>query len=133
MFCKKFIWDFKKFALKWNVIDLAVAVVIWTAFGKIVSSLVADIITPAFGMILGWVDFTSLKYTVWDSSITYWNFLQSIFDFVIIAFAIFIFVTLLTKASEKMSKKEEEQKIEEVSKKADDVLLLEEIRDLLKK
>jgi len=133
MFCKKFIWDFKKFALKWNVIDLAVAVVIWTAFGKIVSSLVADIITPAFGMILGWVDFTSLKYTVWDSSITYWNFLQSIFDFIIIAFAIFIFVTILSKASEKMSKKEEEQKIEESPKKADEVLLLEEIRDLLKK
>lgn len=133
MFCKKFIWDFKKFALKGNVIDLAVAVVIWTAFGKIVSSLVADIITPAFGMILGWVDFTSLKYTVWESSITYWNFLQSIFDFIIIAFAIFIFVTILTKASEKMTKKEEEQKIEESPKKSDDVLILEEIRDLLKK
>jgi len=133
MFCKKFIWDFKKFALKWNVIDLAVAVVIGTAFGKIVSSLVADIITPAFWIVLWWVDFTSLKYTIWASSITYGNFLQSIFDFIIIAFAIFIFVTILTKASEKMIKKEEEQKIEETPKKSDEVILLEEIRDLLKK
>lgn len=133
MFCNKFVWDFKKFALKGNVIDLAVAVVIWTAFWKIVSSLVADIITPVFWIILWWVDFSSLKYTIWDSSITYWNFLQSIFDFIIIAFAIFIFVSIISKASEKISKKEEEQKIEKTPKKADDILLLEEIRDLLKK
>lgn len=131
MFCKKFIWDFKKFALKGNVIDLAVAVVIWTAFGKIVSSLVADIITPVFWIVLWWVDFTSLKYTIWDSSITYGNFLQSIFDFIIIAFAIFIFVSILSKTSEKISKKEEVKV--EAPKKADDILLLEEIRDLLKK
>ena len=80
MWCKKFVENFKKFALKGNVIDLAVAVVIWTAFGKIVSSLVADIITPLIGIVLGWVDFTDLKYTIWASSITYGNFLQSIFD-----------------------------------------------------
>lgn len=133
MFCKKFVWDFKKFALKGNVIDLAVAVVIWTAFWKIVSSLVADIITPVFWIILWWVNFSSLKYTIWDSSITYWNFLQSIFDFIIIALAIFIFVSIISKASEKIIKKEEEQKIEETPKKSDDILLLEEIRDLLKK
>ena len=96
MWCKKFVEDFKKFALKGNVIDLAVAVVIWTAFGKIVSSLVADIITPLIWIVLGWVDFTDLKYTIWASSITYGNFLQSIFDFMIIAFAIFIFVTILS-------------------------------------
>ena len=132
MFCKKFIWDFKKFALKWNVIDLAVAVVIGTAFGKIVWSLVSDIITPAFWIVLGGVDFTSLKYTVWDSSITYGNFLQSIFDFIIIAFAIFIFISILSKASEKISKKEEVQAPEE-PKKSEDIALLEEIRDLLKK
>lgn len=132
MFCKKFIWDFKKFALKGNVIDLAVAVVIGTAFGKIVSSLVADIITPAFWIVLWWVDFTSLKYTIWDSSITYGNFLQSIFDFIIIAFAIFIFVSILSKASEKISKKEE-VKVPEEPKKPEDIVLLEEIRDLLKK
>ncbi|MDD3793229.1 MAG: large conductance mechanosensitive channel protein MscL [Candidatus Gracilibacteria bacterium] len=131
MFCKKFIGDFKKFALKGNVIDLAVAVVIGTAFGKIVSSLVADIITPVFGIVLGGVDFTSLKYTIGDSSITYGNFLQSIFDFIIIAFAIFIFVSILSKTSEKISKKEEVKV--EAPKKADDILLLEEIRDLLKK
>ncbi|NVP17728.1 large-conductance mechanosensitive channel protein MscL [Candidatus Gracilibacteria bacterium] len=132
MFCKKFIGDFKKFALKGNVIDLAVAVVIGTAFGKIVSSLVADIITPAFGIVLGGVDFTSLKYTIGDSSITYGNFLQSIFDFIIIAFAIFIFVSILSKASEKISKKEEVQ-VPEEPKKPEDIVLLEEIRDLLKK
>lgn len=133
MWCKKFVEDFKKFALKGNVIDLAVAVVIWTAFGKIVSSLVADIITPLIWIVLGWVDFTDLKYTIWASSITYGNFLQSIFDFMIIAFAIFIFVTILSKAGEKLRKKEEAACVVETPKKADEVLLLEEIRDLLKK
>ena len=133
MWCKKFVENFKKFALKGNVIDLAVAVVIWTAFGKIVSSLVADIITPLIGIVLGWVDFTDLKYTIWASSITYGNFLQSIFDFMIIAFAIFIFVTILSKAWEKLRKKEEAACVVETPKKADEVLLLEEIRDLLKK
>lgn len=131
MWCKKVIADFKKFALKWNVIDLAVAVVIWTAFGKIVSSLVSDIITPIIGIVLGWVDLTNLKFVYWKSTITYGNFLQSIFDFIIIAFSIFIFVSILTKASEKIIKKEE-VKIEP-PKKSEDVLLLEEIRDLLKK
>lgn len=133
MGCKKFVEDFKKFALKGNVIDLAVAVVIWTAFGKIVSSLVADIITPIIWIVLGWVDFTDLKYTIWASSITYGNFLQSIFDFMIIAFAIFIFVTILSKAWEKLRKKEESNCVVETPKKPEEVLLLEEIRDLLKK
>lgn len=131
MFWKKIIADFKKFALKWNVIDLAVAVVIWTAFGKIVSSLVADIITPIIGIILWWVDFTKLQFIYWESTISYGNFIQSIFDFIIIAFAIFLFVTILTKASEKIIKKEEVKV--DVAKKAEDILLLEEIRDLLKK
>ncbi len=133
MWCKKFIEDFKKFALKGNVIDLAVAVVIWTAFGKIVSSLVADIITPIIWIILGWLDFTDLKYTIWASSITYGNFLQSIFDFMIIAFAIFIFVTILSKAGEKLRKKEETACVVETPKISEEVLLLKEIRDLLKK
>ncbi len=131
MKCKNLIWDFKKFALKWNVIDLAVAVVIWTAFGKIVSSLVADIITPIIWIVLGGVDFTKLQFVYWESTITYGNFLQAIFDFMIIAFAIFLFVTILTKASEKVIKKEEIKV--EAPKKAEDILLLEEIRDLLKK
>ncbi|MDD2908098.1 MAG: large conductance mechanosensitive channel protein MscL [Candidatus Gracilibacteria bacterium] len=133
MGCKKFVEDFKKFALKGNVIDLAVAVVIGTAFGKIVSSLVADIITPLIGIVLGGVDFTNLKYTIGASSITYGNFLQSIFDFIIIAFAIFIFVTVLSKAGEKIRKKEVAENIAVTTKKGDDILLLEEIRDLLKK
>ncbi|MDD3145259.1 MAG: large-conductance mechanosensitive channel protein MscL [Candidatus Gracilibacteria bacterium] len=129
--CKNLIGDFKKFALKGNVIDLAVAVVIGTAFGKIVSSLVADIITPIIGIVLGGVDFTKLQFVYGESTITYGNFLQSIFDFMIIAFAIFTFVTILTKASQKVIKKEEVKV--EAPKKADDILLLEEIRDLLKK
>lgn len=131
MMCKNLIWDFKKFALKWNVIDLAVAVVIWTAFGKIVSSLVGDIITPIIWIVLWGVDFTKLQFVYWESTITYGNFLQAIFDFMIIAFAIFIFVTILTKTSQKVIKKEEVKV--EAPKKSDDVLLLEEIRDLLKK
>lgn len=127
----KILEDFKKFALKWNVLDLAVAVVIGTAFWKIVSSLVADIITPIIGIILGWINFSKLQYTFGNSTITYWNFLQTIFDFFIISFSIFVFISLINKATEKIRKKEE--KAAEKSKKAEDILLLEEIRDLLKK
>ena len=83
--------EFKKFAFKGNVIDLAVGVVIGAAFGKIVSSLVKDIITPLLGMVLGGVNFTDLKLTFGKSSIMYGNFIQTIFDFLIIAAAIFMF------------------------------------------
>jgi len=121
--------EFKKFAFKGNVVDLAVGVVIGAAFGKIVSSLVKDIITPLLGMVLGGVDFTDLKITFGKSSIMYGNFIQTIFDFLIIAAAIFMFVKVFNKLT---SKKEEEEKKEELPEPTKEEELLGEIRDLLK-
>ena len=120
--------EFKKFAFKGNVIDLAVGVVIGAAFGKIVSSLVKDIITPLLGMVLGGVDFTDLKITFGKSSIMYGNFIQTIFDFLIIAAAIFMFV----KVFNKLTSKREEEKEEEIPEPTKEEELLGEIRDLLK-
>src|SRR6478735_2338657 len=100
--------EFKKFAFKGNVIDLAVGVVIGAAFGKIVSSLVKDIITPLLGMVLGGVDFTDLKITFGKSSIMYGNFIQTIFDFLIIAAAIFMFVKVFNKLTSKREEEKEE-------------------------
>lgn len=121
--------EFKKFAFKGNVVDLAVGVVIGAAFGKIVSSLVKDIITPLLGMVLGGVDFTDLKLTFGKSSIMYGNFIQTIFDFLIIAAAIFMFVKVFNKLT---SRKEEEEKEEEIPEPTKEEVLLSEIRDLLK-
>ncbi|KAA0761465.1 large-conductance mechanosensitive channel protein MscL [Bacillus sp. SH5-2] len=120
--------EFKKFAFKGNVVDLAVGVVIGAAFGKIVSSLVKDIITPLLGMVLGGVDFTDLKLTFGKSSIMYGNFIQTIFDFLIIAAAIFMFV----KVFNKLTSKKEEEKTEEIPEPTKEEVLLGEIRDLLK-
>lgn len=121
--------EFKKFAFKGNVIDLAVGVVIGAAFGKIVSSLVKDIITPLLGMVLGGVNFTDLKLTFGKSSIMYGNFIQTIFDFLIIAVAIFMFVKVFNKLT---SKREEEEKKEELPEPTKEEEILGEIRDLLK-
>ncbi|ADY23828.1 large-conductance mechanosensitive channel protein MscL [Bacillus paranthracis] len=120
--------EFKKFAFKGNVVDLAVGVVIGAAFGKIVSSLVKDVITPLLGMVLGGVDFTDLKLTFGKSSIMYGNFIQTIFDFLIIAAAIFMFV----KVFNKLTSKKEEEKEEEIPEPTKEEELLSEIRDLLK-
>ncbi|MED0947585.1 large-conductance mechanosensitive channel protein MscL [Bacillus mobilis] len=121
--------EFKKFAFKGNVIDLAVGVVIGAAFGKIVSSLVKDIITPLLGMVLGGVNFTDLKITFGKSSIMYGNFIQTIFDFLIIAAAIFMFIKVFNKLT---SKREEEEKEEALPEPTKEEELLSEIRDLLK-
>ena len=121
--------EFKKFAFKGNVVDLAVGVVIGATFGKIVSSLVKDVITPLLGMVLGGVDFTDLKLTFGKSSIMYGNFIQTIFDFLIIAAAIFMFVKVFNKLT---SRKEEEEKEEEIPEPTKEEVLLGEIRDLLK-
>lgn len=93
--------EFKKFAFKGNVVDLAVGVVIGAAFGKIVSSLVKDIITPLLGMVLGGVDFTSLHFGYGKSAVMYGNFIQTIFDFLIIAASIFMFVKVFNKLTSK--------------------------------
>lgn len=124
-----FVSEFKAFALKGNVLDMAVGVIIGGAFGKIVSSLVADIITPAIGLLMGGVNFAELSCKVNEAEIKYGAFIQTIIDFLIIALSIFVFIKVITKFSKK---KEEAPASQEAPKKADDVVLLEEIRDLLK-
>lgn len=126
--------EFKEFAFKGNVIDLAVGVIIGGAFGKIVTSLVNDLLMPALGILLGGVDFTQLKYVITpaigeipESAIMYGTFIQSIVDFLIIAFSIFVFIRLFNR-----KKKEEPTPEPEPAKPSQEVLLLEEIRDLIK-
>jgi len=88
--------EFKEFTLKGNVMDLAIAVIIGTAFGKIISSLVNDILMPIIGLILGGFNFTSLHLILKDNAIlTYGNFLQTMFDFIMIAICIFIFIKII--------------------------------------
>ena len=126
---KQFMNDFKAFAMKGNVVDMAVGVVIGGAFGKIVSSLVSDIITPLIGVITGGMDLKALTLVLNEKTglvLTYGNFLQSIIDFFIIAMSIFIVIKLLGK----MRKKQEDSI--EPAKPSEEVQLLSEIRDLLK-
>lgn len=125
--------DFKEFAFKGNVLDMAIGVIIGTAFGKIVTSLVKDMIMPIISILIGGINFTNLKFIITpkhgdvaENAIAYGTFIQNVVDFLIIAFCIFLFVRLIEKF-----KKKEEVKIE-APKKADDIVLLEEIRDLLK-
>lgn len=124
---KKFFDEFKKFIERGNVIDLAVGVLIGGAFSKIVSSLVNDLFMPLVGILIGGHDFTNLTLKVGDAEIRYGSLIQNIVDFLIIAFCIFIFISIINKF---FNKKEE---VKEVTKKSDEVVLLEEIRDLLKK
>ncbi len=124
-----FITEFKEFALKGNVLDMAVGVIIGGAFKAIVTSLVENVITPAIGLLLGGVNFADLAVTVQDAQIKYGAFIQSIIDFFIIALSIFVFIKVVAGLSRK---RKEEPAPEEAPKKADDVVLLEEIRDLLK-
>ena len=125
---KKTFQEFKDFIAKGNVMDMAVGVIMGSAFGKIVSSLVDNILMPLLGVIIGGVDFSGLSIKVKDATITYGVFIQNIIDFLIIAFCIFAMV----KGIEKISKKKEEEAAAEEPKKDDNILLLEEIRDLLK-
>lgn len=119
--------EFKDFAMKGNVVDLAVAVVIGAAFGKIVSSLVANLVTPLVGMFMGGVDFTDLSYSVGDAVFGYGAFIQSVIDFVIVAFVIFVVVKAISKA-------QGPAKVEEpVPAGPTELDILKEIRDNLKK
>lgn len=125
---KGFINEFKTFIKRGNVLDLAVGVIIGGAFGTIVSSLVDDILMPIVGVIIGGHDFSNLSITVGSAVIKYGSFIQNVIDFLIVAFCVFIFVKLINKffIKEKIEEKKEEPK------KSDEVLLLEEIRDLLR-
>lgn len=123
--------EFKAFISRGNVIDMAVGVIVGGAFGKIVTSLVNDLLMPLIGIVLGGLDFSSLSIKIKDATISYGTFIQTIVDFLIIAFCIFMFIKFLERF--KHEKKKEEEKAPEAPKKSDEVLLLEEIRDLLKK
>ncbi len=116
--------DFKKFISRGDVVDMAVGIIIGAAFGKIVTSLVDDILMPVIGMIIGGVDFTDLSIKVGSATLKYGLFIQSIVDFLIVAFCIFLVVKIFEKFKKQEAEKEPEL--------ADDVKLLTEIRDLLK-
>ncbi|MBU3099154.1 MULTISPECIES: large-conductance mechanosensitive channel protein MscL [Clostridium] len=125
--------EFKEFALKGNILDLALAVVIGGAFSKIVASLVTDLITPILGIIIGGINVSSLKYNIPSSisggvpvSINYGLFIQSVINFLIIAFSLFIFI----KVIQSVQKKKTEKII--VKGPSNEEILLSEIRDLLK-
>lgn len=120
--------DFRKFISRGNVVDMAVGVIIGGAFGKIVTSLVNDVLTPIIGVFLGGLNFSELSFGLKDAQINYGLFIQTVVDFLIIALCIFAMIKLFEKF-----KKKEEPKKEEPPKKSEEVLLLEEIRDLLKK
>lgn len=126
---KKFIEEFKAFAIKGNAFDLAVGVIIGGAFGKIVSSLVGDIMMPVIGIITGGVDFKSLSVMVGEAEIKWGMFVQNVIDFLIIAFCIFIIVKGLNNLTKKKDAKEEAPAPPEPSAEEK---LLAEIRDLLK-
>lgn len=124
---KKVANEFKEFISKGNIVDMAVGVIIGSAFGKIVTSLVNDIFMPLIGIIIGGLDFSKLTLTVGDAVIAYGTFIQNIVDFLIIAICIFIMIKVLAK----FKKKEESKPIE--VKESEEVVLLREIRDLIKK
>ena len=129
--------EFKKFISRGNVLDLAVGVIIGSAFSSIVTSLVNNIFTPFLGILFGGVDFSGLSITIRDAEIMYGAFLQSVFDFLVVAICLFIVVKIINRINsdiKSLSKKTKEaiKEIKEEVKKSDDILLLEEIRDLLK-
>lgn len=130
--------EFKEFAIKGNVIDMAVGIIIGSAFGKIVTSLVNDIIMPVFGVISGKIDLTSLRHvirhedaekSIAELSIKYGQFLQNIIDFLIISFSIFLVIKLLNKVRDR--KKEEPVPVKPAEPSREEELL-KEIRDILK-
>ena len=123
-----FFKEFKEFAIKGNVMDMAVGVIIGGAFGKIVTSLVDDVLMPAIGTLTGGVDFSNLAVTFGDANLKYGSFIQNIIDFLIIAFCIF----LMIKGMNKLSKKKEEEPAAP-AEPSNEEKLLSEIRDLLKK
>lgn len=117
--------EFRDFAIKGNALDLAVGVIIGAAFGKIITSLVKDVLMPLVGILLGNVDFSTLTLTIGEASIAYGLFLQAVVDFVIVAFCIFIMVKQLNRFKKPVAEKEPET--------PQDIKLLTEIRDAVQK
>jgi large conductance mechanosensitive channel protein len=134
-----FIKEFKEFAVRGNVIDMAVGVVIGGAFGKIVSSLVGDVIMPIVGVLTSGVDFKALKFTIKEAhenipavTINYGMFIQTIIDFTIIAFCIFLAIKAINRLKQDKSQEEASTTQEATKEPSDETKLLSEIRDLLK-
>ena len=119
--------EFREFAVKGNVVDLAVAVIIGTAFGKIVSSFVADLVMPLIGILIGGIDYEGLVWEVGNAKVTYGKFLQNVIDFVIVAFVIFWMVKVINHFRRKQEKEPP------AAPPPRELQVLEEIRDLLKK
>lgn len=125
-----FFSEFKRFAVKGNAFDLAIAVVVGNAFSGVVNSLVADIITPLIGLLTNNVDFKTLAWVIRpDLIIKYGAFMQAIFNFAVIAFSIFLIFKLMSSTRERLFRRGEKTP---PAQKPEDVRLLEEIRDLLK-
>ena len=124
--CKKVVGEFKAFIERGNVVDLAVGVVIGSAFSKIVSSVVDDLLMPLIGVIIGGLDFSNLAITIGDSQIKYGSFINNVIDFFIIAVCVFIVVKFINKLTKKKEVKEE-------PKQSNEEVLLEEILKELKK
>lgn len=125
---KKFISEFKEFAIKGNMLDLAVAVIIGGAFNTVVKSIVDDVIMPFIGILLGGKDFSALSLTIGEAQIKYGMLIQNFVNFIIIAFCLFVIVKAINSLKRK---KEVIEEIKEPEKPAD-IVLLEEIRDSLK-
>lgn len=119
--------EFKDFAMRGNVVDMAVGIIIGGAFGKIVASLVSDIIMPLVG-VLGGFDFTGLSIVIGESTVAYGNFIQTVVDFLIVAFSIFVVIRQMNKL-----KKKQDEGAAEAPPPPKQEVLLEEIRDALKK
>ena len=123
-----FLEEFKAFAIRGNIIDLAVAVVIGGAFGKIVSSLVDTVIMPTIGILLGGIDFTGWAFQFGNVTIAYGKFIQATVDFIIIAFVVFMVLRTLNRFEKK-----KEKEAEVAATPSAEVVLIQEIRDLLKR
>ena len=130
---KKIINEFKTFIERGNVVDLAVGVVMGSAFSKIVTSVVDDLLMPIIGIIIGGHDFSNLSIKVGESTIRYGSLINNVINFFIIAFCIFLLVKFINKLTSINKKKEDKKEKMEEPKKSDEVLLLEEILSELKK
>ena len=139
---KGFVQEFKTFISRGNVVDMAVGVIIGSAFTKIVNSLVNDVIMPMLGVVTGGVNFADLKYVITpgteevaEVAVKYGQFIQNIIDFLLIAIVVFVMVKMINKMRDAAKKQEEEKPAEPVAPPPtpEDILLLREIRDSLKK
>lgn len=130
---KNLVKEFKEFISRGNVMDLAVGVIIGKAFGDIVTSLVNNVLMPLIGVVLGGIDFSGLSFTVKSSVIKYGEFLQSVFDFLIVAACIFAVIKFMNKLQNLNKKEEIKEEVVEEPKLTKEEELLTEIRDLLKK